>query len=295
MKMPNISSNMMPKNIYPSVKEYIMISFGLILVSCGWKWFIMPHHITGGGATGLSAIIQYGFKIPIFITYFAINFVLIIIAVRKIGWAFSIKTIFGVSVLTIALALNPQITPPLVKEQFMSVILGGLLNGAGIGIVFLNNGSSGGTDVIAKLVTQKRNLTLGRVMLYCDVVIVSSSWFVTHRIDTVIYGLVIMAVSTLTVDMVVNGVRQSVQFFIFSSHYEQIADAIMHEIGRGVTVLDGIGWYSKEHVKLLTILARKNESTKIFKIIKNIDPDAFVSQTSAIGVYGKGFDIMKTK
>lgn len=294
MKLPNFPTNIVPKSVYPTIKEYISITFGLLLVSCGWKWFIIPHEIAGGGATGLSAIIQFGFGIPLFVSYLVINMVLLVFAIKNLGWAFSIKTIFAVLVLTLAFALNPQVVD--IKDPFMSVILGGLFNGAGLGIVFLNNGSTGGTDIIAKLVTKKRNITLGRVILYTDICIISSSLLLPNgTIEKVIFGLVCMAVTTLTIDMVVNGVRQSVQFFIFSSEYEKIADAITHQLGRGVTVLDGIGWYSKEHVKVLTTLARKNESVKIFKIIKDIDPNAFVSQTSAIGVYGKGFDIIKTK
>lgn len=286
--------NFIPKSIYPTVKELVMMTLGLLFISCGWKLFLMPYQITGGGATGIAAIVQFGFNIPISITYFALNFVLLIIAVRTLGWAFSLKTIFGVSVLTIAFAIIPTKTIGNF-EPFMAVILGGLLNGTGIGIVFLNNGSSGGTDIVAKLITQKRNLTLGRVMLYCDVCVIASSWLVTYSIEKVIYGLVAMAVSTLTVDMVVNGVRQSVQFFIFSKKYDKIADAINTNIGRGVTLIEGTGWYSKEKIKIITVLARKHESTRIFRLVKEIDPDAFISQSSAIGVYGKGFDIIKGK
>ena len=289
--------NFIPKSIYPTLKELIMITFGLLLISCGWKFFFLPNQITLGGATGISAMVQYGSnnKVPMFTTYFAINLVLLIISIRKLGWAFSIKTAFGVAVLTIAFAAIR--TQKLVEtELFMAVILGGLLNGAGIGIIFLNNGSSGGTDIIAKLVTQHRNITLGRVMLYCDVYIISSSFFLpAGSLEKVVYGLVAMTVSTLTVDMVVNGVRQSVQFFIFTKEHEKIADAITFKLGRGATIMDGVGWYTKENVKIITVLARKNESTTIFRIVKDIDPDAFVSQSSAIGVYGKGFDMIKSK
>ena len=286
-----------PKSIYPTVKELIMITFGLLLISCGWKFFFLPNQITLGGATGISAMVQYATngKIPLFVTYLAINILLLILAIKRLGWAFSIKTIFGVVVLTIAFAVIPA--QKLVEtELFMAVILGGLLNGAGIGIIFLNNGSSGGTDIIAKLVTQHRNITIGRVMLYCDVCIISSSFFLpTGNLEKVVYGLVAMTVSTLTVDMVINGVRQSVQFFIFTKEFEKIADAITAELGRGATIIDGMGWYSKEHIKILTVLVRRNESTRIFRIVKDIDPEAFVSQMSAIGVYGKGFDVMKSK
>jgi len=163
-------------------------------------------------------------------------------------------------------------------------------------MVFLNNGSSGGTDIIAKVVNKYRNITLGRILLYCDVLIISSSYFLQNgSIERIVYGLTALTVTTLTVDMVINGVRQSVQFFIFSKNYEEIASRINSEVHRGVTILDGMGWYSKEPVKVITVIARKNESIKIFRLVKEIDPNAFISQSSAIGVYGEGFDVIKSK
>ena len=294
MKLPNVPTNIVPKSVYPTIKEYIMITVGLFVLSCAWNWFLIPNMITGGGATGLSAIIQYATGIPVPVTYFVINVFLIAISVKQLGWAFSLKTIFGATMATIMLAINR--IEVRIDDPFMATVIGGILNGTGLGIAFLSNGSTGGTDIIAKLITAKRNITLGRVLLYIDLCIISSSYFLPGgTIEKVIFGLITMAVTTVTVDMVVNGVRQSVQFFIYSSEYEKIADAITMELGRGVTVLDGQGWYSKEPVKVLTTMAKKQESVRIFKIIKNIDPNAFVSQTSAIGVYGKGFDVIKGK
>jgi len=221
------------------------------------------------------------------------------VSVRTLGWEFSLRTIFGVVVLTCFLAILPQApigTFVSENEPFMACVLGGLLAGTGMGIMFLNNGSSGGTDIIAKMVNKYRNITLGRVLIYCDVLIIGSSFFLPNgNIEKVVYGLTAMAITTVTLDAVVNGVRQSVQFFIFSHKYEEIADAINTKVNRGVTVIDGLGWYTKEPIKIITVLARKNESAKIFKLVKTIDPNAFVSQSSAIGVYGQGFDVMKVK
>lgn len=294
MKESKVATNLIPKSLYPNIKDYVMIAVGIFIMSCGWNWFLIPNEITGGGATGFSAIIQYATGIPVYVTFFAVNLVLIAIAVIKLGWGFSVKTIFGAVMVTVALALNRVNVR--IEDPFMATVVGGLINGIGLGIAFLHNGSTGGTDIIAKLVTAKRNITLGRAFLYIDVCIISSSYFLPEgSIEKIIYGFITMAVTTITIDMVINGVRQSVQFFIFSSEHEKIADAITTQLGRGVTVLDGQGWYSKEQVKVLTTLAKKQESVKIFKIIKDIDPNAFVSQTSAIGVYGKGFDVMKTK
>lgn len=281
------------------VKEYVMVAVGMLMYSAAWKGFLLPHQITGGGATGIGALIQYATGFPISATYFLINIVLILVALKVLGWRFCIRTIYGVAVLTLFLAVLPQAeigTFVSEQEPFMACVLGGILAGAGLGIMFLNNGSSGGTDIIAKIVNKYRNITLGRALLYCDVVIVGSSYFLPNgNIEKVVYGLTLLAISTISIDMVVNGVRQSVQFFIFSKNYEAIATAINEEVHRGVTILDGQGWYSKEPMKVVTVIARKHESARIFQIVKRHDPNAFVSQSSAIGVYGKGFDVMKVK
>ena len=287
------------KDTWISIREYIVIAFGLLMYSAAWKGFLLPHLITGSGVTGIGAILFYATKIPIFVTYFSINFVLLVIAVRAVGWAFSLRTIYGVAVLTMFFAALPQAVPGTfvgAEDNFMACVIGGLLSGAGIGIVFLANGSSGGTDIIAKVVNKYRNITLGRVLLYCDVFIICSSYFFDFgSLEKIVYGLTTMAISTIAVDMVINGVRQSVQFFIFSKEYEQIATRINLDLHRGVTILDGMGWYSKESVKVITVVARKNESIKIFRIVKDIDPNAFISQSSVIGVYGEGFDVIKGK
>jgi len=287
------------KDTWINIREYIFIAFGLLMYSAAWKGFLLPHQITGGGVTGIGAITYYATGIPISVTFFAINFVLLVIAVRVVGLAFSLRTIYGVAVLTIFFAILPQAVPGTfvgANDNFMACVIGGLLAGGGIGIVFLSNGSSGGTDIIAKVVNKYRNITLGRVLLYCDVLIICSTYFFDFgSIEKIVYGLTTMAITTIAVDMVINGVRQSVQFFIFSKEYEKIATKINEDVHRGVTILDGMGWYSKEPVKVITVIARKNESVKIFRIVKDIDPNAFISQSSVIGVYGEGFDIIKGK
>jgi uncharacterized membrane-anchored protein YitT (DUF2179 family) len=280
-----------------SIKEYVTILLGLALYALGWTGFLLPHQITTGGVTGLAALIFFANGLPVAVTYFSINIVLLIISIRMFGWKFSLRTIIGVLVLTLFLSVAQKYIhkPLLVGEPFMACVIGGLLAGAGVGMVLTANGSTGGTDIIALIINKYRNITPGRAMLYSDLVIISSSYFLFHSVDKIIYGLTALAVSTYAVDMVLNGDRQSVQFFIFSSKFEAIAERINTEAHRGVTVLDGMGWYSKEPAKVLCVMARKNESVKIFRIVKQVDPNAFVSQGSVIGVYGKGFDIMKSK
>lgn len=303
------------------IKELVVIAFGLLLYALAWDLFLIPHQIAGGGATGISAIVMYATQgllpaslsnffeslgmhslnggIPVSVTYFVINVVLLIFSVRTLGLKFSLRTIFGVFALTFWLWLPVQDmylkafgSKFPVFDPFMSSIIGGIIAGIGLGFSFTNNGSSGGTDIIAKILNKyKPSITLGRALLLTDVIIISSSGFLpTGDITHVVYGLIMMFTLSSTMDMYINGTRQSVQFLIFSKKYVEIADTINNDIHRGVTVLDGEGWYSKQPTKVLTVLARKSESPRIFKIIQNIDPDAFISQSAAIGVYGRGFD-----
>lgn len=297
-----------------------MIAIGLLINTLAWNLFLIPHEVAGGGATGIAAIVMYATKgllpaevqaffamlgmesvgggIPITVTFFAINAVLLIASVKVLGFQFSIRSIFGVLCLTVWLwipfrDLYQRFTgePFPLFEPFMSSILAGLILGIGMGLAFTNNGSSGGTDIIAKIINKYRTITLGRALLFTDVIIICSSGFLPDAgIDKVVYGLVAMTVTSITLDMYINGIRQSVQFFIFSKKYAEIADTITQNAHRGVTVINGQGWYSKEDVKVITVVARKNESTQIFRLIKEIDPNAFISQSAAIGVYGKGFE-----
>ena len=303
-----------------AIREYIMIAIGLLINTLAWNLFLIPHEVAGGGATGIAAIVMYATKgllpaevqaffamlgmesvgggIPITVTFFAINAVLLIASVKVLGFQFSIRSIFGVLCLTVWLwipfrDLYQRFTgePFPLFEPFMSSILAGLILGIGMGLAFTNNGSSGGTDIIAKIINKYRTITLGRALLFTDVMIICSSGFLPDAgIDKVVYGLVAMTVTSITLDMYINGIRQSVQFFIFSKKYAEIANTITQNAHRGVTVINGQGWYSKEDVKVITVVARKNESTQIFRLIKEIDPNAFISQSAAIGVYGKGFE-----
>lgn len=287
------------KKTWISIREYVFITLGLLMYAFAWKGLLIPHQITGGGVTGVGALVYYATGIPVFVTYLTINAILLLTAFKIVGWQFSVRTIIGVGILTVFLTLIPELPRGTLvdeNESFMACVLGGLIMGAGIGLVFINNGSSGGTDIIAKVVNKYRNITLGRALLYTDVLIISSSYFLEFgSIEKIVYGLTTLTISTVAVDMLINGVRQSVQFFIFSKEYETIANRINNEMRRGVTILEGMGWYSKQPVKVVTVVVRKHESISIFRIVKEIDPKAFISQASVIGVYGEGFDVIKSK
>lgn len=294
------------EKILISIKEYILITFGVALYVTAWKALLLPYTIVGGAATGISAIVYFitenlfgkGNGIPIWLTFLTINTVLLVIAIKTLGLKFCIRTIYGVVLMTLLFRFMPQAEiGQFVSETdtLLACILGGVMCGVGLGITYTNQGSTGGTDIIAWIVNKYRTIPLGRILLYCDVVIISTSYFIGNGVTPIIYGLVNMAVLSFSVDMYMNGVRQSVQFFIFSHKHEEIADRINQEAHRGVTLLDGMGWYSKRPIKVITVLVRKSESARIFKLVKEIDPHAFVSQSAAAGVYGEGFDAIKGK
>ena len=264
------------------LKDYVMITLGLISYSLAWAAFLIPYQITTGGTTGIGAIIYYATGFPIQWSYFLINAVLMTFAIKILGPKFSIKTTYAIFMLTFFLWLfqkivnGPDGIPPQILgpgQDFMACLIGASMCGLGLGVVFNCNGSTGGTDIIAAIINKYRDVTLGRV----------------------IFGFVTLFVIGFVLDYIVNSARQSVQFLIFSKEYEKIADRITKETHRGVTVLDGTGWYSKGHVKVLVVLAYKRQSVEIFRLVKDIDPNAFISQSSVIGVYGEGFDKLKGK
>jgi uncharacterized membrane-anchored protein YitT (DUF2179 family) len=277
-----------------------VIAFGLLVISVAWTAFLLPHQISGSGVSGIAAIVFYATGVPMGYTYFAINVVLILIALKILGTGFGIKTIYGVVLSAIMLTvLQPLIPAAVVPEKFMSAIIGGMLCGTGLGIIFTQGGSTGGTDIIAMVVTKYRNISPGRVILLCDVIIISSSYVVltnlasAQRIETMVYGFVTMAIQAYTLDAILSGNRQSVQIIIFSRHYEKIADEITTTMRRGVTVIDGTGWYTKEPQKVIITLVRKQEASDLYRIIKSIDDKAFITVANVMGVYGKGFEELK--
>jgi uncharacterized membrane-anchored protein YitT (DUF2179 family) len=278
--------------IMQEIHDYFFICVGLVLYALGWTGFLLPNEIITGGVTGIAALISFSVHIPVSIPYFCINAVLLIFSIKILGFKFSIKTIINVLILTFLLSFLPHwITKPLVEgELFMNCILGGILCGIGLGLVFNYKGSTGGTDIIAMIINKYRHVSLGKGIMFCDLAIISSSYLKFQNIEKVVYGLVVMGVVSYTIDMVMNGARQSVQFFIFSNKYEKIANAINQQVHRGCTLLDGTGWYSKKPVKVIVVMVKKNESVSIFRIVKNIDPNAFISQSSVRGVYGQGFE-----
>lgn len=298
------------EHLVSQIKDYFFIALGLMFYTLGWTCFLLPYKIVTGALTGLSAIVYYVTGIPIYETYLTLNGIMLIIALKILGLRFLLKTIYAIALLSAMLTLAQgwmtgddgqmiQILGP--GNTFMALIIGTMFTGTGLAVVFLNNGSTGGTDIIAACVNKYKNISLGNVLVIVNFCIIGSCIFfpafgkdVQERLHTVVFGLFTLVTENFMLDYVFNSRRQSVQFLIFSKKYEQIASAIGTTTHHGVTILDGHGWFTGAPSKVLVLLARKRESQYIFRLIKFIDPHAFVSQSAVIGVYGYGFDEIKT-
>ncbi len=279
-----------------TARDYFFVTLGMAMYAFGFCGFILPEKVVIGGLAGIGTIVFLITGIPVGITQYALNLLLLAIAWKIVGKKFVLGTIYGATMISVFVAIfQPLLAEGFTNEPFMNVVIGGLLAGMGVGIAFTHNGSSGGTDIVAAMVSKYTNVSIGRTMLYTDVFIISSSYFIQHEIDLVVYGFVVLIISSFVVDMVINTNRQAVQFTIFSKKWEEIATAINNDAHRGCTVLSGMGWYSKQEVKILLVMCRKIESVTISRIIKSIDPDAFTTQANVNGVYGKGFDELKVR
>jgi uncharacterized membrane-anchored protein YitT (DUF2179 family) len=297
------------------LKEYSIITLGMLLYIVGWSVFLVPNQLVGGGVSGLASVIQYVTHgaIKMGYTYFVVNVVLLIIAMFILGNRFGFKTIYAIIIASVGLNVFQEIIPADICQilavengKLMSSIMGGLMAGTGIGLCMSQGGSTGGTDIIALIVNKYRNVSPGRMILAMDVVIILSSLFMpmqttdggvmqlNEKITTCVYGFILIAVNSTVLDMIISGSKQSVQLIILSKKHVELADAITKDLHRGVTVLNGMGWYTKEPTEVLMVLARKYDLNVLLRYIKTIDPEAFLSVSSVTGVYGKGFESIKT-
>jgi len=252
---------------------------------------------------GICLILNYKLGADLAITYWIINFCLLVIGFKAMSRQFTYRTLISISILsTLIWAGKEYLMPyfiehPPLRDDFLNVIMGGLLCGTGLGLVYSANGSTGGTDIIGFVITKYYSISIARILLVVDVCIVLSSYFILEHKDNslekTIYGLVLLPMMWQMVEIVINGARQSVQLFIFSKHYDEIATHINSELKRGCTIIDGIGWYSKSSQKIVIVIARRTEATSIFRLVRSIDPSAFVTKTNVMGVYGNGFDKLK--
>lgn len=280
------------------IKDYFFILIGISLYAVGYTAFLLPEKLVMGGVTGISSLLYYAFGWSPALLIWVINGALLLVSFKALSRQFAIRTIVGVTMLSIVVGsfqpvfeAFPLITPG--EDKFMHVLIGALMAGAGLGIVFAHNGSTGGTDIVVALVNKYSRMSMGRIMQFVDISIICSSYFLFQSAELIVYGVAFTVVAGVALDYVFNGNRQTVQFLIISKRYEIVADSINREMNRGVTVLHGQGWYSKDNVEVVMVLCRKYESQYVFNLIKAIDPNAMVSQNFCHGVFGEGFDQIK--
>ena len=292
------------RKVWTLTVDYMLITIGLALYAFGWGFFLLPYKMVSGGVTGVAALVFYATGLQISYTYFVINFVLLIVALKVLGLRFMMKTIYAIFTLSLMLEIAQaavtypdgtmyQMLGP--QEDFMSMILGAIFSGIALAIVFMRNGSTGGTDIVAACVNKYREISLGRVLIFVDLGIILSSYTIFEDWRKIVFGLVLMVLENFTLDYFMTARMQSVQFLIFSKKSKEIAHDIATKMQRGITILDGHGWYSGNEMQVLCILAKKREQISMLRIIKRIDPNAFVSVGAVKGVYGEGFDQIKVK
>ena len=308
-------------SILSTFKEYLLMSLGMFLYSFGWICCILPANAAGGGATGLSLLIYHitGGAISIGTMVLIINAILLLIAGFIVGWNFGIKTIYCVVAMSFMMHfLQVWFTTPdgwvaqiitirdalevpsgtivdlfNLQNRLLSAILGGICSGVGVALCFQQGGSTGGSDIVVMIVNKFYTISYGKFIRYTDGVIISAALFLPEvGIDGVIYGFVMVAVFSYTVDMILSGNQQSSQIFIVSKDYKAMADAINNEAKRGATVIDAMGWYLKDQSKVVMCVCRKRDLAMVLKVVRSVDPDAFITIGSVMGVYGKGFDAL---
>lgn len=307
-------TTILKQNFWTAVKDYLLISLGVLFYTGGWTFFLMPKNLVGGGVTGIGVILEYATGFPVSYTYLLMNLLLLVASFFILGKGFGAKTIYAILLTTLCFRFMGQIpgvqefAAKLTGDSLIAVLMGGVMSGIGIGMSISVGGSTGGTDIIALIYTKFRNVSPGKVIFALDVVIICSSLLVPSyqvvdgvetlvdwpdKVLAVVFGFLLVVITSSVLDMYLSGSKQSVQLFILSKKSEEIADAITTQLHRGVTMLDGMGWYTKEPTKVLMVITRKTDLNLMLRYIKALDPHAFLSVSSVNGVFGKGFDAIK--
>ncbi len=301
-------------NLGTLIKEYALITLGVTSYALGWTIFLLPNNLIGGGVSGFASILFYATGLPMSVTYFILNILLLFIGTKILGTGFGGKTIYAIIMTSVMLGLMPKLIPldfihefALSNGKLICTFLGGIIAGFGIGLSISQGGSTGGTDIVALVWCKFRPASPGRVILIIDVGIILSSLLFpsyteagdllpfTEKLAVVVYGLIQVVVSGTTIDMYISGSKQSVQAFIFTKKAEEMADAIAFDMKRGVTMIPAKGWYTKEEKQVVMVVTRKTDLNLLLRYVKSIDPEAFLSVSSVMGVYGQGFDTIRVK
>lgn len=287
------------------LKDYLVLTLATFLYAFAWENFMICNDLSSGGLTGVCTLIQIatGGAIPVDMSYLVFNSILLIGGFLILGKGFGFKTIYCIALATVLFRVLPmweaaQCVPGnflYIPEKFLIPVVAGLCEAVAIGLIFIYGGSTGGSDILALIVNKFWPVSTGRFFMATDVFIVASILLIPGKtFSDVIYGYLMMVTFSLTLDFVLEGRKSTVQMLVFSKHYDKIADYIINELDRGVTAMNGVGWFTKQERKVLLIVMRRREQHEVSKAIHEIDPRAFVSISPAHSVFGEGFEEMKT-
>lgn len=288
---------MKPNKVIAVLWDYFLMTVGSVIFCMAWTSFLIPNGLASGGLTGLCTIIQYGTGIPVGWTYPILNVILLVLGFFALGKGFGVKTVYVIALTSLLFEILPSFPQleVMMDEKFLVAIVGASLESLGIGLVLLRGGSTGGTDILAMMINKYWPVSPGRVYLLSDIFIITSMLLIPDKgLVDLIYAFVVMLGFSFGVDFVLLGNKSSVQILVFSSKYAEIADHVIRNVRRGVTALQSVGWYSQKEGKVLLIIARKQQMNEVVNEIKAIDRNAFISVSTAMSVYGEGFEEVKT-
>lgn len=284
------------------IKDFFFINLGMAIYSAGWALFLLPNHITTGGGAGLMAIVQYATGFPMQYSLLIINFFLLLMAWWQLGGRFALKTLYAVVSLSFFLGLGQslitQVDGTLLNvlgenQEGMACILGAVLNGIGIGMVFMSGGCTGGWDIIAAIINKYKNISIGRVLLYLDLFVIGSCYFLFHSWQMVVFGYVTLVIYTFAVDTMINSSKQDIQFTIYTKESDRLVEIIRNKTGHTATLLYGQGGYTHEDMKVVVTIVHKSEQVEMLRLIRDTDPASFVTFHRVEGAFGLGFNVIK--
>lgn len=285
------------KKVLSVIWDYLLMTIGSLIFCMAWTSFLIPNGMASGGLTGLCTIIQYGTGIPVGITYPILNVLLLVMGFISLGKAFGVKTIYVLAITSLMFEILPHFKglEVLMEEKFLVALVGAAMESVGIGLIILRGGSTGGTDIIAMMINKYWPVSPGKVYLYTDIFIITLLLLVPDKgLVDMIYAGVVMLGFSFGIDFVLMGNKSTVQILVFSSKYEEIADYVIKDLKRGVTALNSVGWYSQKDGRVLLIVSRKYQMNEVINAVKRIDKTAFISVSTAMSVFGEGFEEVKT-
>lgn len=294
--------NLTTSQVFDFIKDFFFINLGMAIYSAGWALFLLPNHITTGGGAGLMAILQYATGFPMQYSLLILNSALLCLAWWQLGPKFAGKTLYAVLSLTFYLglgqALITQDDGSLVNvlgdnQEGMACILGAVLNGIGIGMVFMSGGCTGGWDIIAAVINKYKNVSIGRVLLYIDLFVIGSCYFLFHSWQMVVFGYVTLVIYTFAVDTMINSSKQDIQFTIYTKASDKLVEAIRKETGHTATLLFGEGGFTHDQMKVVVTIVHKSEQVQMLRLVRDTDPASFVTFHRVEGAFGLGFNVIK--